>query len=72
MRGGVPGDPAAAVYGGRTEVAIPIPEEYFPPPPLVFTIGVMEGQPGTGGLTDHYLDFICPSGAGCPVPPPFL
>ena len=48
---------------GKTEV-LPIPEEYFPPPPLTFTIGVMKAARDRR-LADHYLDFICsPEGQG--------
>ncbi|HCY86800.1 MAG TPA: molybdenum ABC transporter substrate-binding protein [Desulfobacteraceae bacterium] len=37
---------------------IPIPEKYFPPPPLTFTIGVLDAAADTD-LADHYVDFIC-------------
>lgn len=37
---------------------IPIPEEFFPPPPLVFTIGVMKDAKDRE-LADHYVKFIC-------------
>jgi len=36
---------------------IPIPEEYFPPPPLTFTIGVMNAA-NDRSLADDYVDFI--------------
>lgn len=37
---------------------IPIPEKFFPPPPLTFTIGVMKAA-ADKKLADHYIDFIC-------------
>ena len=36
---------------------IPIPEQYFPQPPLTFTIGVMKDAEERE-LADHYVDFI--------------
>lgn len=40
----------------KTEV-IPIPVQYFPPPPLTFTIGVMKHATDRK-LADRYVDFI--------------
>ncbi|MCG8687729.1 MAG: substrate-binding domain-containing protein [Desulfobacterales bacterium] len=37
---------------------IPIPEKFFPPPPLTFTIGVMKDAKDRK-LADHYVDYIC-------------
>lgn len=36
---------------------IPIPEKFFPPPPLTFTIGVMKHAKDRE-LADHYLNYI--------------
>ena len=44
------------LFKGKVEI-IPIPEEYFPPPPLTFTIGVMKDA-ADRRLADHYVDFI--------------
>lgn len=46
-----------AGYEGKVEV-IPIPEKFFPPGPLTFTIGVMNAAKDRA-LADHYVDFIC-------------
>jgi molybdate transport system substrate-binding protein len=43
-------------FKGKTEI-LPIPEEYFPPPPLTFTIGVMKAA-ADRALADYYIDFI--------------
>lgn len=43
-------------FKGKTEI-LPIPTEYFPPPPLTFTIGVMKNAPDRA-LADDYVDFI--------------
>jgi molybdate transport system substrate-binding protein len=48
-------------FKGKVEI-LPIPEEYFPPPPLTFTIGVMNAA-ADRVLADHYVDFIL-SGEG--------
>lgn len=40
----------------KTQI-IPIPEKFFPPPPLTFTIGVMNAAKDKK-LADHYLNFI--------------
>jgi molybdate transport system substrate-binding protein len=45
-----------AAFAGKTTV-IPIPEEFFPPPPLTFTIGVMKDA-ADRALADHYLQYI--------------
>ena len=37
---------------------ISIPEKFFPPPPLTFTIGVMKDAKDRK-LADHYVDYIC-------------
>jgi len=44
------------LFKGKVEV-IPIPEEYFPPPPLTFTIGVMKNA-ADKLLAADYVDFI--------------
>lgn len=44
-------------FSGRVEV-LPIPEEFFPPGPLTFTIGVMK-YAKERALADDYVDFIC-------------
>jgi molybdate transport system substrate-binding protein len=44
-------------YAGKVE-AIPIPEAFFPPGPLTFTIGVMKYAKDRA-LADDYLSFIC-------------
>ena len=44
-------------FKDKTEI-LPIPTEYFPPPPLTFTIGVMKNAPDRV-LADDYVDFIC-------------
>ena len=44
------------LFRDRSEV-IPIPAQYFPPPPLTFTIGVMK-EARDRALTDRYVDFI--------------
>lgn len=43
-------------FQGQTEI-IPIPEKYFPPPPLTFTIGVMK-HAADRKLADDYVEFI--------------
>lgn len=43
-------------FRGRGEV-IPIPEKFFPPPPLTFTIGVMKNA-GDRALADYYVKWI--------------
>ncbi|MEW6220696.1 MAG: substrate-binding domain-containing protein [Thermodesulfobacteriota bacterium] len=43
-------------FVGKMEV-LPIPDEYFPPPPLTFTIGVMKDAKDRA-LADHYVDFV--------------
>lgn len=43
-------------FAGKAEI-LPIPAEYFPPPPLTFTIGVMKHAKDRA-LADHYVDFI--------------
>ena len=43
-------------FKGKTQV-IPIPEKFFPPPPLTFTIGVMNAAKDRK-LADHYLEYI--------------
>lgn len=43
-------------FKDKTEI-LPIPTEYFPPPPLTFTIGVMKDAPDRA-LADDYVDFI--------------
>jgi molybdate transport system substrate-binding protein len=48
-------------FAGKTHV-VSIPEEYFPPPPLTFTIGVMKDA-ADRTLADDYLQFIT-SGEG--------
>ena len=45
-----------AAFAGKTTV-MPIPEEFFPPPPLTFTIGVMKDA-ADRVLADHYLEYI--------------
>ena len=50
-------------FRDRAEI-IDIPETYFPPPPLTFTIGVMEAARDRE-LAEHYLEFIrSPEGQG--------
>lgn len=44
------------LFSGKVEV-IPIPENFFPPPPLTFTIGVMK-HAGDKASARHYVDFI--------------
>jgi len=44
------------IFKGKVEV-IPIPEEFFPPQPLTFTIGVMNAA-ADRVLADYYVDFI--------------
>lgn len=43
-------------FAGKTEI-ISIPEEFFPPPPLTFTIGVMK-HAADRALADDYVEFI--------------
>jgi molybdate transport system substrate-binding protein len=44
------------LFKGKTEV-LPIPEAFFPPGPLTFTIGVMKNATDKA-LADHFVDFI--------------
>lgn len=44
------------IFQGKAEI-IPIPNKYFPPPPLTFTIGVMKDA-ADRQLADHYVEFI--------------
>jgi molybdate transport system substrate-binding protein len=44
------------LFKGKVEI-VPIPEQFFPPPPLTFTIGVMNAATDRP-LADHYVDFI--------------
>jgi len=44
------------IFQGKAEI-IPIPEKYFPPPPLTFTIGVMKNA-ADRQMADHYVEFI--------------
>ena len=44
------------LFKGKVEI-LPIPEEYFPPPPLTFTIGVMNAA-SDRALADYYVDYI--------------
>lgn len=44
------------IFKGKTEI-VPIDPEYFPPPPLTFTIGVMKTAKDRV-LADHYVDYI--------------
>ena len=44
------------LFKNKSEV-IPIPEEYFPPPPLTFTIGIMKDARDPE-LAASYIDFI--------------
>jgi molybdate transport system substrate-binding protein len=46
-------------FEGKMEI-IPIPEEFFPPPPLTFTIGVMKDAKDRA-LADDYVNFITSS-----------
>jgi len=43
-------------FTNKVEI-IPIPFEFFHPPPLTFTIGVMENAKDRE-LADHYVDFM--------------
>jgi molybdate transport system substrate-binding protein len=43
-------------FAGKTHI-VPIPEQFFPPPPLTFTIGVMKDA-ADRTLADDYLQFI--------------
>ena len=43
-------------FKGKTDI-IPIAPEYFPTPPLTFTIGVMTAAT-VRKLADHYVNFI--------------
>ena len=45
-----------AAFAGKTTI-IAIPEEFFPPPPLTFTIGVMKDATDRA-LADHYVQYI--------------
>jgi len=42
-------------FAGKMDI-VPIPEKFFPPPPLTFTIGVMKNARDRG-LADAYVDF---------------
>ena len=44
------------LFKGKVEI-LPIPETFFPPGPLTFTIGVMKNAVDRA-LTDHFVDFI--------------
>jgi molybdate transport system substrate-binding protein len=44
------------LFKGKSDI-IPIPDRYFPDPPLTFTIGVMK-HAADRSLADHYVDFI--------------
>ena len=44
-------------FAGKVEI-IAIPDEFFPPPPLTFTIGVMKFAKDRE-LADHYVNYIC-------------
>lgn len=46
-----------AQFEGKVDM-IPIPEKFFPPGPLTFTIGVMNAAKDRA-LADHYVNFIC-------------
>jgi len=46
-----------AQFEGKVDV-IPVPEKFFPPGPLTFTIGVMNSARDRE-LADHYVNFIC-------------
>jgi molybdate transport system substrate-binding protein len=46
-----------AGFVGKVEV-IPIPENYFPPGPLTFTVGVMKHAKDRA-LADNYVNFMC-------------
>jgi molybdate transport system substrate-binding protein len=43
-------------FAGKLDV-VPIPERFFPPPPLTFTVGVMKNA-ADRQLADAYVDFI--------------
>ncbi|MCB2185609.1 MAG: substrate-binding domain-containing protein [Deltaproteobacteria bacterium] len=43
-------------FQGRCEV-IPIPDKFFPPPPLTFTVGVMQDV-GDRALADYFVEWI--------------
>ncbi len=43
-------------FEGKLDV-IPIPEQFFPPPPLTFTVGVMNNARDRA-LADAYVEFI--------------
>ncbi|MBU1567661.1 MAG: substrate-binding domain-containing protein [Proteobacteria bacterium] len=45
-----------SLLAGKTTI-IPIPEGFFPPPPLTFSIGVMKDA-ADRALADHYLQYI--------------
>lgn len=45
-----------SLFKGKTDI-IPIDQQYFPPPPLTFTIGVMTTAKDRA-LADHYVNFI--------------
>ena len=44
------------LFKGKVDI-LPIPEKFFPPGPLTFTIGVMTHAPDKA-LANHYIDFI--------------
>ncbi len=46
-----------AAFAGKVEV-VPIPEEFFPPGPLTFTVGVMKSAKDRA-LADDYVDYVC-------------
>ena len=43
-------------FEGKLDI-VPIPEQYFPPPPLTFTVGVMKNARDRA-LADAYISFI--------------
>jgi molybdate transport system substrate-binding protein len=43
-------------FAGKVDI-LPIPEKFFPPGPLTFTIGVMANA-ADRALANHYIDFI--------------
>ena len=44
------------MFEGKSEI-IPIPEGFFPPPPLTFTIGMMKDARDPE-LADYYINYI--------------
>ena len=45
-----------SLFRGKSDI-ITIPPKYFPPPPLIFTIGIMKHATDRA-LADHYVNFI--------------